>query len=491
LDTNEKYTRVAAYLRVSTEEQAEQNISIPSQKSRLISYCESRQWEIFDFYIDDGFTGKNLDRPEMQRMIADSNNNKFDIILVIKLDRLSRRQQHVMYLIEDILTPNHIDFASVTENFDTSTPMGRAMLGIMAVFAQLERETIVERVLDAKIEAARQGRWQGGTVLYGYTHDSTTKSIKVNEIEAETVRFIFNEYLKGDKGYAAIADLLTSKNIPTPGNSEFWYTQTVRSILRNPSYVGLTPHKGTTYEGKHDAIIPIETWQKAQNIILNRAVYKKGTGDGLFKGLIYCGECEAKIRAKPISRKNGKHEYYYVCYSRDKSARSMIKDKNCPNGHHRSANIDNAIIEKLINYSLNPVVFEKILRQEASQKGNINDPIKKTLNAATKELDITKKGLKKWQDAYIAEAISIDEFRELTKDLKEKRLFLEGKIMEYNELLSNETETESKIEIVLERVFNLKNSWPEMSQEEKRQTVLSIITKVILFKDKFIDLYFL
>lgn len=138
--------RAAIYVRVSTEEQAEHGISIPAQKSRLISYCKTQGWEIYDFFIDSGYSGKNLERPAMQRLIEDARNRKFNTALVLKLDRLSRRQKDVLCLLEDIFEPNNIGFKSATESFDTTTPFGKAALGMMAVFTQLERETIIERI---------------------------------------------------------------------------------------------------------------------------------------------------------------------------------------------------------------------------------------------------------------------------------------------------------------------------------------------------------
>lgn len=119
--------RAAIYIRVSTQEQAQEGYSVGEQKERLISYCKAQDWLIADIYVDGGFTGSNLNRPGMQKLIAET--NKFDVVLVYKLDRLSRSQRDTLYLIEEIFLPNDVDFVSMQESFDTSTPFGKAMIG--------------------------------------------------------------------------------------------------------------------------------------------------------------------------------------------------------------------------------------------------------------------------------------------------------------------------------------------------------------------------
>lgn len=137
--------KVAIYVRVSTLEQAESGYSIEEQVDKLTKYCDIKNWEIHKVYKDGGFSGSSIDRPAISKLITDANRHKFDAVLVYKLDRLSRSQKDTLYLIEDIFTKNKISFVSLNENFDTSTPFGKASIGILAVFAQLEREKIKER----------------------------------------------------------------------------------------------------------------------------------------------------------------------------------------------------------------------------------------------------------------------------------------------------------------------------------------------------------
>lgn len=185
---------VAAYCRVSTTEQVDQGLSIPSQQDRIRSFIKSQGAELFDFYIDDGFSGKDLNRPCIQQLIKDSHAKKFDAIYVVRLDRLSRSQRDVMTLLEDVFNRNNIGFKSVTEPFDTTSPFGKAAIGMMSVFAQLEREQIAERIKDAKKEAAKQGRHIGEPALIGYKFVPETKFAQFDELYADIVRQIYKIY---------------------------------------------------------------------------------------------------------------------------------------------------------------------------------------------------------------------------------------------------------------------------------------------------------
>ena len=151
-----KFKKVAIYVRVSTDIQVD-GYSIDEQIERLEKYCQARDWIIYDKYIDPGFSGSNINRPAMLKMITDIRDNKIDLVLVYKLDRLSRSQKDTLYLIEEEFLPNSVDFISMTENFDTSTPFGKAMIGILSVFAQLERENIKTRLAMGHVGRAKAG----------------------------------------------------------------------------------------------------------------------------------------------------------------------------------------------------------------------------------------------------------------------------------------------------------------------------------------------
>lgn len=189
--------RVALYPRVSSHEQTE-GYSIGEQIERLTDYCKAMQWDIYKIYTDPGYSGGSMDRPGLQEMLKDIKAGKIDKVVVYKLDRLSRSQKDTMMLIEDEFLAYGVDFVSMSENFDTSTPFGRAMIGILAVFAQLERENIKERTMMGKEARAKEGKWHGGaTEPIGYDYDPATDLLSVNEYEAMQIREVYEAFLQG------------------------------------------------------------------------------------------------------------------------------------------------------------------------------------------------------------------------------------------------------------------------------------------------------
>ena len=189
--------KVALYVRVSTLEQAEEGYSISEQKDKLKKYCEIKDWKITRIYSDPGFSGSNLNRPSMQQLIKDAGTGLYDAVLVYKLDRLSRSQKDTLHLIEDIFQKNNIHFISLSENFDTSTAFGKAMIGILSVFAQLEREQIKERMMMGKAGRAKAGKIMAwSNIPFGYVKDNDT--YKIDPLRANIVKKIYSMYLAGD-----------------------------------------------------------------------------------------------------------------------------------------------------------------------------------------------------------------------------------------------------------------------------------------------------
>ena len=161
--------QVAAYIRVSTDKQADKGYSLPEQEERIRAYCKSKGWELSKIYSDAGFTGSNMDRPALQELMREI--SAYDIVLVNKLDRLSRSQKDTLHLIQDIFAPAGASFVSMQESFDTTTPIGIAMVGILSAFAQLERSQIKERMKMGKEGRKKKGLWHGGVnIPTGYDY---------------------------------------------------------------------------------------------------------------------------------------------------------------------------------------------------------------------------------------------------------------------------------------------------------------------------------
>ena len=481
----------AGYLRVSTDEQAEHGVSLPSQKSRIIAYCQSQGWHLYDLYIDDGYSGKNLNRPAMQRLITDAQEQKIGAVIVIKLDRLSRRQKDVLYLLEDVFEPAGVGFKSVSEPFDTTTPFGKAAIGMMAVFAQLERETIVERVREGKKEAAKQGRFMGGPIAQGYKYNHEAKKLEIDAVQADVVRFIFDEYINSGKGYQYIADCLNERHTPPPGKAKDWGKGTIRTMLHNHFFAGLVEHKGNIYKGQHPAIITEEQFNKAQKIQIVRSNYNAQSESGLLSGIIYCGECGARMRMKKVWKNPRNHKEkvaYYVCYSQERSSKEMIRNVKCQCGYKRAPEIDNAVIDYLHEYSQNPTLLKETM--DKLLNSNTNKHIVKAMAQAIKELDGINKKLDKWYDAFEKNIIFTDDLVRRIKALRDNHAYLEQKIVQYNQsikLNNSQTATAHEVSNTLRSFPTL---WGNATDEEHRQILLSFIDKVSINKENNIHIDF-
>ena len=319
--------RAALYIRVSTDSQFEDGYSVEAQKDMLEGYCRSRGWKDYEFYIDGGYTGSNIDRPEMKRLIEDARAGLISQVVVYKLDRLSRSQKDTLFLIEDVFNPAGIGFTSLNENMDTSTPMGRAMLGIMSAFAQLERETIRERTRMGMKERVRTGLWMGGGhPPFGYDYDSA-RGVLVPNADAETVRLIYRLYLDG---------LSTARIAAVTGLK---HDKQVRDILARKSNIGLIEYNGVEYRGQHEPIVDEAVFQAAQEQQRRRASARSFRSDHLLTGLVYCGRCGARMRYQ----KWGQKGYKLTCYSQQSSKRYLIRDENCDNGKPWADEVEAAV----------------------------------------------------------------------------------------------------------------------------------------------------
>lgn len=328
---------VVGYVRVSTEHQLD-NYSIDEQTERLKAYCRAKGWILVKIYTDGGFSGGNTNRPALQQMLLDIRNHHINSVIVYKLDRLSRSQKDTLRLIEDEFLANNTDFISISENFDTSTPFGRAMIGILSVFAQLEKDQITERLSMGRNARGKSGLFHGGgQAPFGY--DYVDGHLQVNPYQALQVQEVFQRFLTGQS--------INSIHIQMKSlYSGFWSAAKVLNMLRNSIYIGKVKFAQKEYNGVHEAIISDEIYQEVQRLLVSseregkknsaqKTPYRAGY---LLSSMVYCGRCGSRYAA---------NHGYYKCYSRSKSNKKYITNPNCKN--------DNWLIEELDLYVIQAI----------------------------------------------------------------------------------------------------------------------------------------
>jgi len=300
-------SRAALYIRVSTEEQAKEGYSLEAQEETLKKYCDMYNLIVAEKYIDDGKSGKNTDRPELQRLLKDCVKRRFDTVLVWKISRLSRNLKDLLILV-DQFEQNGVSFSSFSEKFDTSSAVGKLTLQVLGSIAEFERNTTIDNVKLGMAQVARSGKWTGGIVL-GY--DTLNKKLVINNEESKIVKMIFEMYVDG-KGCVQIRDKLNQLNLKTKKGLSF--TQhAVINILANPVYKGFIRYGRTTnydHKGKrkkedqfilekgiHESIIDEDTFEKAQIITEQnrRQTRRMPSNPHMLSGLLRCPQCSGRI----------------------------------------------------------------------------------------------------------------------------------------------------------------------------------------------------
>ena len=407
--------RALIYVRVSTQEQAREGFSVEEQTDRLSKYCAARDWTVAHIYVDAGYSGGTTDRPALQNMIKAVKAKSSDTVVVYKLDRLSRSQKDTLELIEDVFLKNGCDFVSMCEQFDTATPFGRAMIGILAVFAQLEREQIKERMSMGRDGRAKSGKYHGGsTIPIGY--DYANGELVVNEYEAMQVRELFERFLRGESLRSIANDFNDKGYTHHHGN---WQATTMSKLIRHPVYTGKVQFDGKVYQGNHEPIIDVETFERANRLLDDRHAAAKANNRNssatYLGGLIRCKQCGARYGINRVRSKGSDHvRSYYCCYSRRKQNRSMVKDPTCKNKIWRMKDLDDLIFGEIAKLAVDPN-YTNSARCRAV--GDAEDK-RKILLAEIEKVDSQRSRL---ADLYALGQYSLDELQAKISPLNERK----------------------------------------------------------------------
>lgn len=294
-----KKIETGIYIRVSTEEQAKHGFSIAAQKEKLESFSNIKDWHIFKVYIDEGISGKNLERPQIKALLKDIKDQKINNVLVFKIDRLTRSTKDLIDLVEYFQKYN-CDFNSLTEAIDTSSPTGRMFIKIIGLFAEFERETIVERIKIGLERKVKEGySLCSSTSSLGYVRRKGNKVQEIDEAEAKVVKKIFS-MCKADKTIKEIKNYLEENNIKTKKNKK-WTNKNIINILTNPNYIGqvrygINTSKYFEKEGKHQNIIDLDTYELVQEKINNRLRTKQ---DAYYSNKLTC-MCHHRLSTKRV-----------------------------------------------------------------------------------------------------------------------------------------------------------------------------------------------
>lgn len=352
--------RCAVYTRKSTDEGLDQEYnSLEAQRDAGLAYIASQRHEgwtaVHDTYDDGGYSGGNMDRPALKRLMADIERGQIDIVVVYKIDRLTRSLSDFARLVE-VFDRTGVSFVSVTQQFNTTTSMGRLTLNILLSFAQFEREVTGERIRDKIAASKAKGMWMGGIPPLGY--DVVDRKLVVNEPEAALVRDIFRRYAEHGSSAQLVRELAVEGH-----TTKSWTTQTgihrtgrpidqqyLFNLLRNRLYLGEMTHKGETFPGQHPAIVPAPLWEAAHAFIARRKQGPReqyGEHPALLAGLLYAPDGQRMLPTY-TRKKNGRMYRYYVPYQhKRRHAGATLQPGVQDLGPLPAADLETAVLEQI------------------------------------------------------------------------------------------------------------------------------------------------
>jgi site-specific DNA recombinase len=381
----QKKLRCAIYTRKSTTENLDMDFNtLDAQREAAELFIQSQGWLIRpDRYDDGGFSGGNIERPALKRLIKDIEDGKVDCVVVYKVDRLSRSLLDFARLIE-LFDAKGVSFVSTTQQFNTAQSLGRLVLNLLLSFAQFEREMISERTRDKIGAARRRGKWTGGPPMLGYRVDRERRRLEVVPEEAERVRVIFQLYLRLRSVRSVTQKIqalgwkkkaFTTKDGRATGGGE-WDENTVHRLLKNPLYIGKVVYNDDVFDGEHEAIIEVETFERVQQLLAAKAC-GRGPRRGrnpeyLLTGLLFCPKCGKALTTSSGRGSNGsrKDYRYYAC--RTRQAHGAGK---CAGVYLPAADLEPAVIGRVREICADPEIRAEVGRRLDAGKAAIADDL--------------------------------------------------------------------------------------------------------------------
>lgn len=485
-DEDGNYLINIAYLRVSTDRQADMGYGLDLQEAAVLNHCKCNNYKNLVLFIDDGYTGTNMNRPAIQGIISliqDFNSGKSNIrintMIIPRIDRLGRSLLQTLQFIQDYIVESKdsqsslvntnktdINFISVAENYvriDKDNPQSKFLLMLFATLAEYDRDLIVKKLKDGRRARVKSGKWLGGGLPpYGYKYDKEISKLIVIPEEAEKVREVFRLYIEEKMSPQKIADRLGFKG-----------DRIVTQILKRKSLTGCIIFNGEEFAGEHEAIIPLSRWEEAQDELEKRSVFR-GDSHYLLSGLLYCGECGAKMRYQKWT-KDG--DCKIICYSTQKSKPALVKDENCESEKYWADDIEKAVINHVLD-------IEHVCNSDKTAKKSVSfvDPVE----SLTKELAQIKRKLNNLYDLVANDSEEDDDvLLEKISTLVERKKNVQKALNDYEET----KKINRKIEKAKKLLNNVKTSWSEMSAEEKQDIMKELIERIIVYKDGTLDVY--
>jgi len=494
--TKNQVVNCAVYTRVSVDERAETQTysTLDNQRDSCLSYIESQKsvgWKPYKVYEDAGQSGGSLSRPAMKQLIEDIKRKRVQVVVVYKIDRLTRNHKDFYTLLE-IFNEHDVKFVSTTQHFDTTSPAGRLLLHIMLEFAQFEREMAQERTYDKRFGMAKKGMWCGGIVPLGY--EAKKKKLVINNEEAKIVRFCFELYPKlasmgkvaerlNEMGYRTKKFFL--KGNKAAGSTKF-DKKKISLILANPLYIGKMRFrdkdgKEYLFDGEHKPIVTDrKLWDSVQNILVNNRethkTFKQNKYEMMFLGLVRCGECGSTM-TNSSKEKKGKMYLYYRCTV------AVIKGKRaCPVRTVAADELEEFLIDKFKELGQNQKLLKKSIEKANTLAKQGLAPLERDKERAEAQLSKVNQELKRLVDILKSTDLDKKQSRAFVKEVSELETSKEKLEDEIHRIETNMQHLSQHV-IDADTFARLFREFPKVfetfSFDEKRNLILLLVKEVI------------
>ncbi|HAB9977037.1 TPA_asm: recombinase family protein [Listeria monocytogenes] len=441
--------KAAIYIRVSTQEQVE-NYSIQAQTEKLTALCRSKDWDVYDIFVDGGYSGSNMNRPALNEML--SKLHEIDAVVVYRLDRLSRSQKDTITLIEEYFLKNNVEFVSLSETLDTSSPFGRAMIGILSVFAQLERETIRDRMVMGKIKRVESGLPLTTAKGRTFGYDVVDTKLYVNKEEAQHLQLIYDIF-EEEKSITFLQKRLKKLGFKVKSYSSY------NKWLMNDLYIGYVSYGDKVHvKGVHEAIISEEQFYRVQEIFSRMGKNPNMNRDSasLLNNLIVCEKCGLSFvhRVKDTVSRGKKYRYrYYSC----KTYKHTHELEKCGNKIWRADKLEEIVIDRVKNYSFATRNLDK----------------EDELDSINAKLQVEHSKKKRLFDLYINGSYEVAELDKMMADIDAQINYYNSQIKTNEELKRNKKVQESLAELATV-------DFDVLEFREKQIYLKSIINKIYI-----------
>lgn len=482
--------KCAIYVRVSTEEQAKK-YSIPAQLDLLRSFAQINNYEIFKEYIDEGISGTISDRPQLRELFNDAGREYFKIILVYRIDRFFRNTRGLLNAVGQ-LQEIGVSFKSITEPFDTSTPMGSFMISLLGSIAQLERDMLIERTKMGILKSVREGHYRASEPLYGYKYNRETKKLEINPEESKIVKLIFKLYQEPHSSEARTTEKLNNMGTFCRRGSKWRKTQTHR-VLTHSGYCG----KWYYTSGSEKIMINIpsliseNTFNEVQKLLKKRKIHSKRNQkhNYLLLNHLYCGSCKRRMsaRTKKFTTKYKDKVYgpyfwqHYYCFGR------TLK-KGCEMKWIGKDKIELLVWGEVKKYIKNPALIKRIVQENSKKDRNKLVLLKRELVKIASKLEKLELENEKILHLYRKNIITEDQLHRQIEEIKIEKQALDQRRTEINLEIENDKYLKTKLYTLEKFIKKIQSNTSNLTFEKKKEIIDLLIDKIFIKENGGVEL---